>query len=82
MEGELQVDEPSEARFWLFCFDDGYPFAYARRREFVRCSDGRPWAYKFNDRLISVRSGQCLAVRVGNVYYDRTTGDPAYYERL
>jgi hypothetical protein len=34
----------------------------------------------FDDALISARSGECLAVRVGNVYYDAASHEPLYYE--
>jgi hypothetical protein len=81
MEAQLGVDETRDAtQRWLFRFEDGARFAYARRREFIRCADDRPWAYMFQDRLISARSGQCLALRVGEVYYDATSHEPLYYE--
>jgi hypothetical protein len=63
----------------LFRCDDGAPFAYARRQEMIRCSDNRPWAYLSNDRLVSVRSGDCLAFRIGNFFCDAVTRDPIYY---
>jgi hypothetical protein len=56
-------------------------FAYARRQELVRCSDGISWAYRIDDRLISARSGACLAIRVGAVYYDADSREPLYFER-
>jgi hypothetical protein len=81
MEAQPFVDDSAaESQRWLFRFEDGGAFAYARRREFIRCSDERAWAYMFHDRLISARSGQCLAVRVGNVYYDAVSHEPLYYE--
>lgn len=64
----------------IFRFDDGTVFAVARRQELIRCSDGLPWAYMADDRLISVRSGRCLAVRVGSVYYEAESHEPLYYE--
>jgi hypothetical protein len=75
---ELQQDARSVV---LFRFEDGSRFAYARRREFIRYSDGRTWAHEFHDQLISARSGRCLATRVGNVYYDATTHEPLYYDQ-
>jgi len=78
---ELLVDEGRIAgRRSLFRFEDGSQFAYARRQEFIRCSDGTPWAYVSGDRLISARSGQCHAVRAGNLYYDAACHAPFYYE--
>jgi hypothetical protein len=32
-----------------------------------------------DDRLLSMRSGVCLAYRVGNVYYDASSDEPLYY---
>jgi hypothetical protein len=81
METQVRVDDSADgAPRWLFRFEDGAEFAYARRREFIRCSDKRQWAYVFEDRLNSARSGECLAVRAGNVYYDATSREPLYYE--
>ena len=64
----------------LFRFDDGSAFAYARRGRWIRCSDGRPWADMSRDALISARSGECLAIRVGKIFYDASSHEPLYYE--
>ena len=78
---EVDVHEPENLQHRvLYRFDNGTPLAYARRRELIRRSDGMPWAYMPDDRLISARSGECLAVRIGNVYYDADSREPLYYE--
>ena len=79
---EVHVDEALDPTpRSLFRFEDGTLFAYARRQEWIRRRDGRPWAYVDGDRLISKRSGECLAMRVGNVYLDPVSRKPLYYEQ-
>ena len=79
---EVHVDEALDPTpRSLFRFEDGTMFAYARRQEWIRRRDGRPWAYVDGDRLFSKRSGECLAMRVGNVYLDPVSRKPLYYEQ-
>ncbi len=78
---ELHEEEPPHGtRQSLYRFADGSLFAYARRQEFIRCSDSTPWAHISGDRLLSARSGDCLAFRIGNVYYDAASREPLFYE--
>ena len=78
---EVHVDERADraGRALYRCADDTR-FAYVRGQEWIRYSDGSPWAHRVDDRLMSVRSGDCLAIRVGNVYYDAESREPLYYE--
>jgi hypothetical protein len=78
-EGEVDHSRSVRGRV-IHRFDDGTLFALTRRQVLIRYSDGRPWAYVSDDRLISARSGECLAVRVGSVYYDAESREPMYYE--
>lgn len=78
---ERELAEPNGAdRLAIYRFDDGALFAFAQRKELIRCSDGVRWAYVLDDRVISARSGECLAVRIGGIYYDPETREPMYYE--
>lgn len=65
---------------WLYRCDDRSPFAYARGRDFIRYGDHTRWAQLYNDRLVSVRSGECLAYRVASEFYDAISHEPVYYE--
>ena len=75
---EQQQQEPVQR--WLRRVDDDSVFAYARGHILIRFSDHTPWAHLDNDQLRSARSGNRLAYRVGNIYYDATTNQPSYYE--
>jgi hypothetical protein len=78
---ELQLGETSDVgRRTIYRFDDDSRFAFARRQHLIRFSDGRPWAYVSGGYLISARSGECLALRIGSVYYDPESREPIYYE--
>jgi hypothetical protein len=78
---ESRLDEPRDVRRReIYRFDDDTLFAYSRRLQLLRCSDDLPWAYLSSDQLISARSGQCLARRVGNIYYDPNSREALYYE--
>ena len=78
---ELHREETSDVHARAFYrFDNGTLFAIARRDELIRCADGVVWARLGGDRLLSARSGECLAVRVGSVYYDSESHAPMYYE--
>jgi hypothetical protein len=59
---------------------DGKVFAYLQGNEFIRRSDGRVWARLSDGQLFSARSGVCLAYKVGEVYYDAASREPAYFE--
>ena len=63
---------------WLYRCDDGSRFAYARGDEFIRNGDHTLWARLFEDRLVSVRSGDCLAYRVGTEFYDAVSNEAVY----
>jgi hypothetical protein len=69
------------AQCWLYRWHERSPFAYARGDEFIRYADHARWAQLQEDRLISMRSGECLAFQVGNVFYDSATSEPLYYEK-
>lgn len=64
---------------WLYTCVDRAPFAYAHGEEFIRYRDHARWARLSDDRLVSLRSGTCLAYRDGNVYFDALSGEPLYY---
>ena len=64
---------------WLYRCDDRSPFAYARGHDFIRNADHTLWAHLRDDQLMSVRSGEELAYRVGNVFYDAVSHEPVYY---
>jgi len=65
---------------WLYRCEDRSPFAFARGDEFMRYADHTRWARLSDDRLVSERSGACLAYRVGNVFYDPVSHEPLYYQ--
>jgi hypothetical protein len=67
------------AQCWLYRCDDRSPFAHARGRDFIRNADHTLWAHLVEDQLVSVRSGEVLAYRVGSVFYDAVTREPLYY---
>jgi hypothetical protein len=64
---------------WLYRCADRSPFAYARGQEFIRYGDHARWARLADDQLFSLRSGACIAYRVGRVYYDAISEEPLYY---
>jgi hypothetical protein len=77
---ELAVIE-APARCLYRC-DDGEVFAYAQRgNEFVRVSDHQVWAHEHDDQLVSARSGEALAYRRGDFYYELGTGLGLYFMR-
>lgn len=65
---------------WLYRCADRSPYAYARGHEFIRCGDHTLWAQLCDDRLVSVRSGGCLAYRVGATFYDPISHEAVYYK--
>ncbi len=66
----------------LFRCDDGEVFAYLQRgSEFVRVSDHEVWATEQDDELVSARSGEPLAYRRGDFYYEFGTGLGLYFSR-
>jgi hypothetical protein len=63
-------------------FDNGEVFAYVERgTEYVRASDHELWATAREDTLLSVRSGEPLAIRRGKVWFSADADEPLYYER-
>jgi hypothetical protein len=76
----LRESPPFSSRPSLYRFSDGSRFAYAHRQEFIRCRDNTLWAHVRDDRLFSARSGDCLAIRVGNIYYEPESREPLFYE--
>ena len=64
------------ATSWLYLWQEHAPFAYARGEEFIRYADHARWAHLRDARLVSMRSGECLAYRVGNVFYDAGSPNP------
>lgn len=71
--------QASPRQHWLYRCADRSPFAYSHGQEFIRWGDHSRWALVCDDRLLSMRSGVCLAYRVGNVYYDASSDEPLYY---
>ena len=67
-------------RCWLYRCEDRSPFAYARGDEFLRSADHKVWARHCDNKLLSVRSGECLAYRIGSVFYDVESNEPLYYQ--
>ena len=76
-----QVQTGSTTRQLLRVEDDSV-FAYARGQSFIRYRDAMPWARLSHGQLFSNRSGNCLAYKIGAVYYDATSHEPLYYEPL
>jgi len=66
-------------QLWLYSCADHAPFAYSHGGEFIRFGDHARWALLCEDRLLSMRSGVCLAYRVDNIYYDAISDQPLYY---
>jgi hypothetical protein len=66
------------AQHWLYRCEDRSPFAYARGHLFIRYVDHLSWARLCDDQLVSVRSGDCLAYRVGSVFFDAVSNKPVY----
>jgi hypothetical protein len=78
---DFVADEEQPVRqCWLYRCDDRSPFAYAHGDAFIRYADQTPWARQCEDVLLSVRSGECLAYRVGSVFYDADSNEPLYYQ--
>jgi hypothetical protein len=71
--------EPNEATCWLFRCEDGSPFAFARGHDFIRLVDHTLWSRLSDGRLLSARSGDCLAYQMDRLFYDPTTDEPLYY---
>jgi len=79
----MTLDHETRARATtrqLLRVDDDSVFAYVRGLSFIRCRDEMPWAHLSHGQLFSNRSGNCLAYKIGAVYYDATTHEPLYYE--
>lgn len=74
--GETQ---PHESTCWLFRCEDGSPFAFARGHDFIRISDHTLWSHLSDGRLLSARSGDCLAYQMDRLFYDQSTDEPLYY---
>jgi hypothetical protein len=71
--------EPNETSCWLFRCEDSSPFAFARGNDFIRLADHALWAHLNDGRLLSARSGDCLAYLRGRVFHNAETDEPAYY---
>ena len=68
------------AQRWLYRGDDRSPFAFARGDEFIRYADHTRWARLCDNRLLSIRSGTCLAYRIGSTFFDAESNNPVYYQ--
>ncbi len=79
MRPDRVADETRRQR-WLCRIDDHSAYAYARGHDFIRWSDHTLWAHLSAGKLLSARSGECLAYQIGNVFYDSTTHEPVYYQ--
>lgn len=66
---------------WLYRCDDCSPFAFSHCDDFIRWADHTLWARLRGDQLLSVASGECIASRVGGVFYDPVSHEPIYYQR-
>ena len=67
---------------WLYRCEDHSPFAFSRGHDFIRWADHTRWARLRGDQLLSVGSGECLANRVGDIFYDPASHEPIYYRRF
>ena len=70
-----------KSQHWLCRCDTHRPFAYARGHDFIRATDQTTWAHLCGGKLLSARSGTCLAYQRDNIFYDATTHQPVYYRR-
>jgi hypothetical protein len=75
-------EQGSIPQCWLYRCADRSPFAFSRGDDFIRWADHTRWARLCGDRLLSVESGECLADRVGGVFYDAVSHEPIYYQRF
>ena len=71
--------EPNETTCWLFRCEDGSPFAFARGHDFIRVRDHTVWSHLRDGRLLSARSGECLAHQEDRLFVDESTGEPVFY---
>jgi hypothetical protein len=79
----IGTDESRAEARYLRRVEDGEPFAYARRgHDFIRVRDDQLWAHESEDLLLSARSGDPLARRMGAIFYQIDTGAPLYYETI
>ena len=70
--------QPTESTCWLFRCEDGSPFAFARGHDFIRVSDHTVWSHFRDGRLLSARSGACLAHQEDRLFVDES-GEPLFY---
>ena len=73
-------DDTTRRQRWLCRVADDSAFAYARGHDFIRSSDHQLWAHLSQGQLLSARSGEPLAYRDGDVFYDAATDEPLYYQ--
>jgi hypothetical protein len=71
--------QPVDSTCWLFRCEDGAPFAFARGQDFIRLVDHALWSHLSDGRLLSARSGDCLAYQVDRLFYDPLSNEPLYY---
>ena len=65
---------------YLYTDDGENLIAYAPgRRDFFRSSDDSLWAHESHDWLIAAKSGEMLAHRTGDFYYDVVDGKRLYH---
>jgi len=66
----------------LYRCDDGEVFAYEQHgNKLLRVSDQELWAVEHDDVLLSARSGEPLAYRRGDIYFEFGTGIGLYFAR-
>lgn len=71
--------QPTDSTCWLFRCEDSAPFAFARGHDFIRVSDHTLWSHFRDGRLLSARSGHCLAHQEDRLFIDEATGEPLFY---
>ncbi|HVJ98697.1 MAG TPA: hypothetical protein VNC41_17845 [Acidimicrobiia bacterium] len=76
---QTEERKPADSTCWLFRCEDGAPFAFARGHDFIRVSDHTLWSYLRDGRLLSARSGDCLARQEDRLFVDESTGEPVFY---
>ena len=75
---QTEERKPADSTCWLFRCEDGAPFAFARGHDFIRVSDHTLWSYLRDGRLLSARSGECLAHQEDRLFVDES-GEPVFY---
>ena len=66
----------------LYRCDDGEVFAYVQHgNKLLRVSDHELWAVEHDDQVVSARSGEPLAYRRGDFYFEPGSGIGLYFTR-